>query len=55
MSDFLHMGGYAFYVWSAYGITLMVLIGNIIVPRQAERAALAELELRLQRAKTGDT
>ncbi|GIT15192.1 MAG: hypothetical protein CM1200mP36_09480 [Gammaproteobacteria bacterium] len=23
------MGGYAAYVWSAYGITLIVLIGNI--------------------------
>ena len=29
MMEFLRMGGYGAYVWSAYGITLMVLIINI--------------------------
>ncbi len=29
MNEFLSMGGYAAYVWSAFGITLVVLIGNI--------------------------
>ena len=28
MSDFLHMGGYAAYVWTAYGITLVVIVVN---------------------------
>ena len=28
MSDFLHMGGYAAYVWTAYGITLVVIVLN---------------------------
>ena len=28
--SFLEMGGYAVYVWSAYGITLLVLILNIL-------------------------
>ncbi len=28
MSEFLRMGGYAPYVWSAYGVTLIVLIYN---------------------------
>jgi heme exporter protein D len=27
--EFLHMGGYAAYVWSAYGITLLVLVLNV--------------------------
>ena len=26
MSDFFFMGGYAFFVWSAYGMTLLVLL-----------------------------
>ncbi len=30
MMSFLEMGGYAVYVWSAYGITLLVLILNIL-------------------------
>lgn len=29
MMEFLHMGGYAPYVWSAYGITLAVVALNI--------------------------
>lgn len=29
MTDFLLMGGYAAYVWSSYGITLIVLVANI--------------------------
>ncbi len=30
MQDFLAMGGYAFYVWSAYGLTAIVLIGLLL-------------------------
>lgn len=29
MIDFFGMGGYAAYVWSAYGITLAVLLANV--------------------------
>jgi heme exporter protein D len=25
LHDFIHMGGYASYVWSAYGITFLIL------------------------------
>ena len=32
IGEFFHMGGYAFYVWSAYGITLIVLLLNIALP-----------------------
>ena len=35
--EFLNMGGYAIYVWSAYGITAVVLIGNAIVPLMRHR------------------
>ena len=28
--DFFHMGGYAFYVWWAYGISFFVLMLNFI-------------------------
>jgi heme exporter protein D len=31
-SEFLQMGGYAFYVWTAYGLTLAVLGGAVLVP-----------------------
>ena len=30
LQSFLHMGGYAIYVWPAYGITLIVLVWNVL-------------------------
>ena len=32
VQEFFAMGGYAFYVWPAYGLTLIVLLANIIIP-----------------------
>ena len=32
VADFFHMGGYGAYVWSAYGIVLMMLIAAVVVP-----------------------
>ncbi|MGB6977488.1 MAG: heme exporter protein CcmD [Gammaproteobacteria bacterium] len=34
ITDMLHMGGYATYVWPAYGIVLAVLVANILIPLQ---------------------
>ncbi len=34
MIEFLSMGGYAAYVWTAYGITLVVLVLNIWFARR---------------------
>jgi heme exporter protein D len=31
MSEFLAMGGYAFYVWGAYGVTFVLLAIEVIV------------------------
>lgn len=45
MSEFLHMGGYAGYVWSAYGIALIVLTANLLLPVLSNR----KLRKRLQR------
>ena len=49
MTEFLHMGGYAAYVWSAYGISLIVLILNIILPIRREQALLHAIKKKLQR------
>ena len=32
VQEFFAMGGYAVYVWPAYGLTLIVLLANIIIP-----------------------
>ncbi|HJR69680.1 MAG TPA: heme exporter protein CcmD [Gammaproteobacteria bacterium] len=41
MIEFLRMGGDGAYVWSAYGITLAVLVVNIWLVRAKHRAALS--------------
>src|SRR5690606_34339052 len=43
MSEFLAMGGYAPYVWSAYGITLLVILLNIWAARRARVRPLERL------------
>ena len=40
MIEFLRMGGDGAYVWTAYGITLAVLIVNVWLVRAKHRAAL---------------
>lgn len=42
-SDFLAMGGYAFYVWLSFGLTLVCLIGIVISTRMKTRRLLGEL------------
>ncbi|WP_428096926.1 heme exporter protein CcmD [Candidatus Rariloculus sp.] len=40
MSGFLEMGGYAAYVWPAYGITLLVLVLNVWSARRMRQQNL---------------
>jgi heme exporter protein D len=44
MSDYLAMGGYAAFVWPAYGLAAVVLIGLLIVSVRSLRAREAEIE-----------
>jgi heme exporter protein D len=39
MMDFLAMGGYGFYVWSAYGVTALVIVVELVSVRARLRAA----------------
>ena len=34
MSEFLNMGGYAAYVWPSYGLTLAIIVLNIVWARR---------------------
>lgn len=47
LSDFLHMGGYAGYVWTAFGFTTIVMIANVVVARRRFATNLAHLKRRL--------
>lgn len=47
MSEFLHMDGYAAYVWPSYAITLAVLLLNVHWARQTLRRAREEARRRI--------
>jgi heme exporter protein D len=49
MKEFFHMGGYAFYVWMSYGLALVVLVANFIIPFNQERALKRTLARKLRR------
>ena len=44
MAEFLHMGGYAAFVWSAYGLTVLVIAGLVwqSIADYRSQTALAE-------------
>ncbi len=50
LADFFHMGGYAFYVWTSYALTALVLIANLVAPLAAGRRTRRELIGSLKRA-----
>ena len=45
LREFLHMGGYAGYVWTAYGLSTLVLVLNWVSARRTE-AEQRELAMR---------
>ena len=49
MNDFLHMGGYALYVWASYLLGLVVVVVNLWQPWRAEREVWRQLQRRRQR------
>ncbi len=51
LSEFLHMGGYAFYVWTSYALTAVVLIANVIAPILGGHRLRRNLEGKLRREK----
>jgi len=51
LREFLHMGGYAFYVWSAYAVTLVVLGANVLGPLLRARRVRRALARRTHDAR----
>ena len=45
MSEFFAMGGYAFYVWMAYGLTAVALAVEVAMLRARRRRTLLEARL----------
>ncbi|NBV74949.1 MAG: heme exporter protein CcmD [Methylococcaceae bacterium] len=51
MSQFLEMGGYAFYVWSAYGVSTLVLCYGLLRPYLDHKKTLREISLKRRQHK----
>ncbi len=51
----LYMDGHGAFVWAAYCITVIVVLGMLMLPRRREQRMLKQLagELRRQRAAEG--
>jgi heme exporter protein D len=50
-ADFIAMGKHGPFVWSAYGISLIIILANIIAPIQRKKALLNEIKRKIKREK----
>lgn len=53
--DFLLMGGHGVYVWSAYAMTLIVMLWLIIAPLLRQRQLLRDIAAQERRRSVGST
>ena len=51
LTEFFHMGGYAFYVWTSYGLALVVLLINVILPLRQRKKLLNDIARTARRAR----
>jgi len=49
MAEFFNMGGYADFVWPAYGLAMFIIIINIVLPRHRERQLREQIAHRIRR------
>lgn len=49
LGDFFNMGGYAFYVWSAYAFCAIVFALNLILPLRDRKRVMKLVQVRMQR------
>ena len=48
LEEFFHMGGYAFYVWSSYGLTLIVLMLIFFKPMMLKKQRIKDLRMKFR-------
>jgi heme exporter protein D len=51
--DFIHMGGHGFYVWLSFGVSILVLMINIVGPWLSIKGTEKSLARRFQRESKG--
>ena len=50
-SEFFHMGGYAFFVWTSYALTLIVIVANIVLPIMQRKKVISRIKRAIKREK----
>jgi heme exporter protein D len=55
LTEFFHMGGYAFYVWTSYGVALLVLLLNVALPLRQRKKLLDNIARAARRARRTTT
>ena len=55
LNEFFHMGGYAFYVWTSYGIALVVMLITVILPLRQRKKLLGDIARAGRRARRNTT
>ncbi|VAW53723.1 Cytochrome c-type biogenesis protein CcmD, interacts with CcmCE [hydrothermal vent metagenome] len=48
-SEFFNMGGYAFFVWTSYALTLIVVMANIISPIMQRKKIISRIKRAIKR------
>jgi len=48
-SEFFNMGGYAFFVWSSYALTFIVVLANIVLPIRHRKKVIARIKRTIKR------
>ena len=49
-SDFFAMGGYAFYVWLAFGVSFVAMVGMVVSSMLTRRKIFNDINNRIARA-----
>lgn len=52
-SEFMAMGKHGPFVWSAYGITFLVVLGNILYPVLRNRSLQQDIKRKVKREQAG--
>jgi len=50
---FMQMGKHGAFVWSAYGITLVVILGNLIAIRRRKKNVIETIQRKIKREQAG--
>ncbi len=48
-SEFFDMGGYAFFVWTSYALTLIVIVANIVSPIMQRKKVISRIKRAIKR------